>query len=83
MANENIGVSWSDCIVLFNSLMRSVEELRSAVDSGNLEEDEQYDLEEELNDYLMLLSRLNTKYGECTNKGELPLELRKKIQSFV
>lgn len=83
MANENIEISWSDCIVLFNTLIRSVEGLRGEIDSGSLHEDEQYDLEEELNDYVMLLSRLNAKYAECSDKGELPLELKKKIQSIV
>lgn len=83
MAKENIEISWSDCIVLFNTLIRSVDALRSEIDSGRLDEDEQYDLEEELNDYVMLLSRLHAKYGECSDKGEIPLELRKKIQSIV
>ena len=83
MANENIEISWSDCIVLFNTLIRSVEGLRGEIDSGSLHEDEQYDIEEELNDYVMLLSRLNAKYAECSDKGELPLELKKKIQSIV
>lgn len=83
MSKENIEISWSDCIVLFNTLIRSVESLRSEIDSGSLDEDEQYDLEDELNDYVMLLSRLHTKFGECSDKGEIPLELRKKIQSIV
>lgn len=83
MSKENIEISWSDCIVLFNTLIRSVESLRSEIDSESLDKDEQYDLEEELNDYVMLLSRLHTKFGECSDKGEIPLELRKKIQSIV
>lgn len=83
MANENIEISWSDSIVLLNTLIRSIESLQVEIESGNLDEDEQYDLEEELNDYVMLLSRLHTKYGECSDKGEIPLELRKKIQSIV
>lgn len=83
MTNENIEISWSDCIVLFNTLIRGIEGLRSEIDSGNLDEDELYDREEELNDYVMLLSRLHTKYGECSGKGELPFELKNKLLSIV
>jgi len=83
MDKDNIDISWSDCIVLFNALIRSIETLRSEVDSGSLDEDKQYDLEEELNDYTTLLSRLHAKYGQCLDKGELPLELEKKLQSIV
>ncbi|MCH9692283.1 MAG: hypothetical protein K0U59_09535 [Gammaproteobacteria bacterium] len=83
MTKDNIEISWSDCIVLFNTLIRSIEGLRNEIESGSLDEDEQYDLEEELNDCVMLLSRLQTKYGECPDKGEMSLELKKKIQSVV
>lgn len=83
MNSENIKISWSDCIVIFNSLIDSIERLRIQIDAGELDEDDLYDAEEELNDYTMLLSRLHTKYMECSDKGDLPNELRKKLLSIV
>jgi len=78
MSDETIEISWSDCIVLFSSLISNIETLRVAVES-----DELYEAEEELNDYTTLLARLRSKYMECKDKGELPSALSKKLQSIV
>lgn len=83
MSEGTIEISWSDCIVVFNSLIESIEKLREQVESDELNDDDLYDAEEELNDYVTLLSRLRTKYIECNDKGELSGELSKKLNSIV
>ena len=83
MSDESIKINWSDCIVLFNSLISNIEKLRVAVESDELDDDELYDAEEELNDYTALLARLRLKYMECKDKGEIPSSLNKKLQSIV
>ena len=83
MSSETIEISWSDCIVIFNALIENIEKLRLEIESDELDDDELYDAEEELNDYTTLLARLRTKYMECSNKGELSGSLSKKLQSIV
>ena len=83
MSDETIEISWSDCIVLFGSLISNIETLRAAVESNDIDDDELYEAEEELNDYTTLLARLRSKYMECKEKGELPSSLNKKLQSIV
>lgn len=83
MSDEAIEISWSDCIVLFSSLISNIEMLRVKVESDELDDDELYEAEEELNDYTTLLARLRSKYVECKDKGELPNSLNKKLQSIV
>ena len=83
MTSENISVSWSDTIVMFNSLLRSIDLLRAQIDADTLDDDDLYDTEEELNDYLTLLARLRQKYAELSDKGELPATLLSKLNAAV
>jgi len=83
MSENTIQISWPDCIVIFNSLMKNIENLRVRIESDELDDDELYDAEEELNDYIMALSRLREKYSECSDKGELPAQLLKKLNSIA
>ena len=83
MSDESIEISWSDCIVLFSSLISNIETLRITVESDGLDDDELYEAEEELNDYTTLLARLRSRYMECKDKGQLPNALNKKLQSIV
>lgn len=82
MSVDSIELYWSDCIVVFNSLIRSVEELRILIAAGDSDDDWLYDAEEELNDYLTLLARLKTKYAECSNTGEFSKELDNKLKAL-
>jgi hypothetical protein len=83
MNGETLEIYWSDCIVIFNSLISNIEKLREIVESDNIDDDELYHAEEELNDYVTLLVRLRTKYTELPNKGELSQELFKKLNSIA
>jgi hypothetical protein len=83
MSSDSIEISWSDCIVIFNSLIGNIEQLRKVVESENIDEDDLYEAEEELNDYVTLLARLKTKYFKCSEKGDLPDSLIKKLNSIV
>lgn len=83
MSAEKIEISWSDCIILFGSLISNIEKLRETVQSDEIDDDELYEIEEELNDYTTLLVRLRSKYMECKDKGELPLALNKKLESIA
>ena len=82
MSADSIEVEWSEVIVLFNSLTRSVEYLRSSIESDVDVDDEQHDLEEELNDYVVLLARLRQRYEGISDKGELPQPLTKKLREI-
>lgn len=83
MDRDSIELYWSDCVVVFNSLIRSVEQLRALIAAGDLDDDEVYDAEEELSDYLTLLGRLRAKYAECSNAGELSKELDNKLKALL
>ncbi len=83
MSKVSIEISWSDCIVIFNSLIDNIEKLREVVESDDIDEDDLYEAEEELNDYVILLTRLRTKYFECNEKGDLSDSLLKKLNSIV
>lgn len=83
MDRDTIEIHWSDCIVIFNSLIESIKNLREIIDSNSLDDDELYEAEESLNDYVTLVSRLKTKYKECADKGELPKELIKKLETIA
>lgn len=83
MARDKIEIDWADCIVIFNSLIESIEALRNKIEDDRLNDDELYDAEETLNDYVTLISRLKIKYKECPDKGELPKELIKKLESIA
>ena len=75
-------IDWSECIVIFNSLIRSIEHLREFLESDDIDEDDAYDAEEELNDCVILLSRLREQYSEIKDKGELSESLKNKIMSI-
>ncbi len=79
---ESVDVDWSDVIVLFNSLIRSIETLRNEINSGTLNEDDLYDAEEELNDYVVVVARLRHKYNELENKGELTFGLSQRLKQI-
>ena len=75
-------IEWSEIIIIFNSLIRSIEQLRGIIDSNSLDDDDLYDAEEELNDYIMLLTKLRQRYSEIPEKGELTKELAKKLREI-
>jgi len=73
---------WSEVIVVFNSLIRSIEYLQEQIASDSLDDDALYDAKEELNDYVMLLAVLRQRYAEIADKGELTDSLSKKIREI-
>ena len=81
MSVNTTEIDWSECIVIFNSLIRNIEHLRVYIES-DVDEDDAYDAEEELNDYVTLLTRLRVQYSEIENKGELSESLKKKIMAI-
>ncbi len=83
MSKVSIEINWSDCIVIFNSLIGNIEKLREVVESNDIDGDDLYEAKEELNDYVTLLTRLRTKYFECYEKGELSDSLLKKLNSIM
>ncbi len=83
MGSDKVEVNWSEVVIIFNSLIKSIEHLRQAIDSDSFDNDDDlYDAEEELNDYVTLLARLREKYAELTDKGELSASLAKKIREI-
>ena len=80
---DSIKIDGSECIIIFNSLIKNIEVLREIVESDDIDDDDLYDAEEELNDYIMLLTRLREKYFELTDKGDLPQEFKKKLFDIV
>ncbi|HMW47188.1 MAG TPA: hypothetical protein PKD17_04585 [Cellvibrionaceae bacterium] len=79
MSENTITVDWSECIVLFNSLLRNIEQLREIVDADGIDDDELYEAEEELNDYVILLAHLKNRYSNLADKGELSPGLKKRL----
>jgi hypothetical protein len=75
-------VDWSELIIIFNSLLRNIDVLRNALADANLDEDVQYDLDEELNDYLMLVQKLKRRYADIPEKGELSPRLIRLLGEF-
>ncbi|HED34614.1 MAG TPA: hypothetical protein ENJ08_10430 [Gammaproteobacteria bacterium] len=73
---------WSEVIVVFNSLIRNIEYLREQIASDSLDDDVLYDAEEELNDYVMLLTVFRQRYAEIADKGELTDNLSRKIREI-
>jgi len=83
MNSNYISIDWSESIIIFNSLIKNIEELRSIVNSDDIDDDDLYDAEEELNDYVILLARLRDKYfSDLSDKGELPKYLKKKLNNI-
>jgi hypothetical protein len=84
MANTNdfANVDWSELIVIFNSLLRSIAAIREQLNDDDLDDDLQYDLDEELNDYVMLLNRLKVRFAGIPAKGQLAASLKKKLDEF-
>ena len=82
MSENTIAVEWSECIVLFNSLLRNIEQLRGIVDSEGIDDDELYEAEVELNDYVILLAHLKNRYSSLADKGELSPGLKKRLASI-
>lgn len=83
--NEESGkteIDWSEVIIIFNSLIHNIENLRREIDSDILNDDDLYDAEEELNDYVTLLARLRLRYSEIPDKGELPKALSTKLREI-
>ncbi|MFC6981467.1 hypothetical protein [Microbulbifer taiwanensis] len=57
--------------------------MKEYVDSEDVDDDDLYEAEEELNDYVTLLGRLKDKYNSLQDKGELPKDLVNKINALV
>jgi hypothetical protein len=79
MSLNSTEIDWSECIILFNSLVRSIEYLREHIESDDINDDDLYDAEEELNDYATLLARLRDRYVGIQDKGELSESMKKKL----
>lgn len=82
MNSEQSEISWSEMIVMFNSLIRSIEHLREVINSDSLDDDDLYEAEEELNDYVTLIARLRQRYTGIVDKGELSETLSNKLQNI-
>ena len=82
MANDTTAIDWSEMIVIFNALVRSIEQLHAAINAENVDDDELYELEEELNDYQILLARLRQRYADIPDKGELSEALKRKLSAL-
>lgn len=83
--NEEKGfttVEWFEVVIIFNSLLRNIDSLRSTLDSEKLNEDERYTLDEELNDYTALLHKLKARYAEISDKGELSPDLITRLRKL-
>lgn len=79
---DNVTVDWPEIIIIFNSLLRNIAAIRLQLDDDDLDEEVQYNLDEELNDYTMLLQRLKIRYEELSIKGELSSRLKTLLQEF-
>lgn len=75
-------IEWFEVVIIFNSLLRNIDSLRSTLDSKKLNEDERYALDEELNDYTMLLHKLKARYVEISDSGELSPELTSRLRKL-
>lgn len=83
MTTDSINIDWSECIVIFNSLMKSIEELRNAIDADEFDDDDLYDAEEELNDYVTLLAHLKERYSDLQDAGDLTSDLKQKLRNII
>ena len=75
-------VEWFEVVIIFNSLLRNIDSLRSTLDSKNINEDERYALDEELNDYTTLLHKLKARYVEISDRGELSPDLVRRLRKL-
>ena len=75
-------IDWSELIIVFNSLVGSIESLRNKINSDMLDDDDLYDAEEELNDYVMLIARLRQRYEGIPDKGEISGSLSEKLKDI-
>lgn len=84
MAEENTSISleWFDVIVAMLSLIESIDAATVTLESGKLDDDDAYELEERLNDYRTLLLKLKIKYMELPEKSELPESLSKRLSDI-
>lgn len=82
MNTDDAVLDWPEIIIMFNSLIRNIEELRRKIDSDSLDDSELYEAEEELNDYVTLLPKLRQRFYAISDKGELPEKLAKKIREI-
>ena len=80
--NTTAEIEWFDLIVIMNSLVSSVEKTKQLLLKEGMDEDQEYDLEEELQDYMNLLTKIKTKYSNIESKGELPASLIKRISNL-
>lgn len=80
--HEFAHMEWFELIVVFNTLLKSIDTVRAQLDNDDLDDDVQYALDEELNDYTTLLRRLQARYAAIPTKGELSPGLKKRLQEF-
>jgi len=78
MSTKSIEMNFSEAIVMLNSLVRNIENIRVLIKNEKFD-DKIHDLEEELNDYVMLIPRLLERYENLSEKGELPTTIKQKI----
>lgn len=81
-AKDCTTVEWFEVAVIFNSLLRNINSLRSTLDSAAINDDDRYTLDEELNDYISLLRKLKARYVEIADRGELSPDLTRRLHNF-
>ena len=75
-------VEWFEVVIIFNSLLRNIDLLRSMLASEKPNEEERYALDEELNDYITLLQKLKARYVDISDRGELSPELTSRLRKL-
>jgi RNA polymerase subunit RPABC4/transcription elongation factor Spt4 len=80
--NTTTTIEWFDLIVIMNSLIASIEETKRLLSKEGISEDQEYQLEEELEDYINVITKIKTKYFKIGSKGELPELIIKRINNL-
>ena len=83
MSTDSIIIDWSECIIIFNSLMKNIEELRNTIDANEIDDDDLFDAEEDLNDYVTLLVHLKERYSNLQDAGDLTSDMKKKLNNIL
>ena len=83
MSTDSIIIDWSECIIIFNSLMKNIEELRNTIDANEIDDDDLFDVEEDLNDYVTLLVHLKERYSNLQDAGDLTSDMKKKLNNIL
>jgi hypothetical protein len=80
--DTSLTLEWFDAVVVFAALIECIDSISAQLDNDGLGDDAAYELEERLNDYQLLARKLQAKYAEITDKGELPESMRKRLANL-